>query len=287
MLGATVPTCGHYWCGRCWARMLDNDRENGHSIAHPDDRCSLCQGSGFDKDDASWCDSSVGSGSSVGSVVDVRHEREKEEDRAALNEEIRELKLKIEAMEKEMAKPKQKKPVQLAQQAIMSCPACCLFVRHFPVDKRHGDFWVVVNGQPGSPPVVDATEYESFGKVCGLASWRDSNDFKTMRQHVMKCLAAAGKEDLDGGSKYDFYRSLDVLKKEGVANPDGSRRRLAGYDLQKKEMNNKKRRQRQAALKFKRLKEALRDLPGCPNRDETRKKQRTLPDQDPTKSITP
>ena len=79
-------------------------------------------------------------------------------------EEIRELKLKIEAMEKEMAKPKQKKPVQLAQQAIMSCPACCLFVRHFPVDKRHGDFWVVVNGQPGSPPVVDATEYESFGR---------------------------------------------------------------------------------------------------------------------------
>ena len=101
------------------------------------------------------------------------------------------------------------------------CPCCYVYSKSVEADERHGDFWV----GKGSL-IVDPRRYQNFpgrelpsGKR--IPSWRDSHEFKAMRNHVADCITLRNRRSCfssldDPECGWHFYMKQSVLKQIGV-----------------------------------------------------------------------
>lgn len=101
----------------------------------------------------------------------------------------------------------------------MICPLCVTYMRfmHSNVE-QHGEFWVHVNHRRlDNCFIVDGSQYEAYPATERYTSWRNCREFKLVRDHLKLCykMKFEGKDlDDDTTGKYDFWRSLGVLRKE-------------------------------------------------------------------------
>jgi hypothetical protein len=124
---------------------------------------------------------------------------------------------------------------------VFLCPLCC-YIWYKLLEFReetHGNFWVMFDpsdiGRTKRCFLV-STQYEFYPAIKQgqdkRKSWRDSNDFKEIREHLLLCYKGKNGSELDDDQtgRFDMWRKMDMIKKEGKfhLNGKGMRRYHAG-----------------------------------------------------------
>jgi hypothetical protein len=121
--------------------------------------------------------------------------------------------------------------VERSRAVLFVCPLCPSYLWYklmkFTVE-THGNFWVEFDPSDysrGKKCWLDSTQYEFYPalKEEKRKSWRDSNDFKAIREHLLLCYRGKNSSELDDDKtgRFDMWRRMDMVKKERKFRLDG------------------------------------------------------------------
>jgi hypothetical protein len=130
------------------------------------------------------------------------------------------------------------------------CPLCTGYFWYKLLEfteEIHGNFWVEFDPSDNGRNKrcwLASTQYEFYPAIKHgndkRKSWRDSNDFKDIRNHLLLCYKGKYGCELDDDQtgRFDMWRKKDIIRKEGKFNLNAKGVRCYGAGEVKKIVND-------------------------------------------------
>ena len=115
--------------------------------------------------------------------------------------------------------------LEKSRSVLFLCPLCPGLFWHKMIKltvELHGNFWVYYDPSQTDLSWLDSSQYEFYPAVLDenraitRKSWRDTNEFKTIRAHLRFCYRSRHGSELDDDKtgRFDMWRPVQKIKKE-------------------------------------------------------------------------